>query len=160
MMLQPRKVKYKFRQKRRRVTLFRTRSLVYGDIALVILKPLCVSSKGFFRLKLFLKKSVRKSDVTKRAFWLALFPHLPLSKKPKGMRMGKGVGKLSTWHTLVSGGTLLLEFKNLRKGRALYYANQVTKRLTIPTQVTLRYSYTPLKLIGSRRVNYSVLPFY
>ena len=74
--------------------------------------------------------------------------------------MGKGVGKLSTWHTLVSGGTLLLEFKNLRKGRALYYANQVTKRLTIPTHVTVRYSDTPLKLIGSRRVNYSVLPFY
>ena len=160
MMLQPRKVKYKFRQKRRRVTIFRTRSLMYGDIALVILKPLCVSSKSFFRLKLFLKKSVRKSDITKRAFWLALFPHLPLSKKPKGMRMGKGVGKLSTWHTLVSGGTLLLEFKNLRKGRALYYANQVTKRLTIPTQVIVRYSDTPLKLIGSRRVNYSVLPFY
>ena len=159
-MLQPRKVKYKFRQKRRRVTIFRPRSLIYGDIALVILKPLCVSSKGFFRLKLFLKKSVRKSDITKRAFWLALFPHLPLSKKPKGMRMGKGVGKLSTWHTLVSGGTLLLEFKNLRKGRALYYANQVTKRLTIPTHVTVRYSDTPLKLIGSRRVNYSVLPFY
>ena len=68
MMLQPRKVKYKFRQKRRRVAIFRTRSLVYGDIALIILKPLCVSSKGFFRLKLFLKKSVRKSDVTKRAF--------------------------------------------------------------------------------------------
>lgn len=160
MMLQPRKVKYKFRHKRRRVSIFRTRPFIYGDISLTLLKPLRVSSKSFFRLKLFLKRSVRKSDITKRLFWLALFPHLPLSKKPKGMRMGKGVGKLSTWHTFVSGGTLLLEFKNLRKGRALYYVNQVSKRLTVPTQVNVRYSNTPLKLIGSRRVNYSILPFY
>lgn len=160
MLLQPRKVKYKFRHKRRRVPIFRLRSLLYGDVALVILKPLRVSSKGFFRLKLFLKRSVRKSDITKRAFWLALFPHLPLSKKPKGMRMGKGVGKLATWHTLVSGGTLLLEFKNLRKGRALYYTTQVSKRLTIPTQVNVRYTNSTLKLVGGRRVNYSVLPFY
>ena len=160
MLLQPRKVKYKFRHKRRRVPIFRLRSLLYGDVALVILKPLRVSSKGFFRLKLFLKRSVRKSDITKRAFWLALFPHLPLSKKPKGMRMGKGVGKLATWHTIVSGGTLLLEFKNLRKGRALYYTTQVSKRLTIPTQVNVRYMNSTLKLVGGRRVNYSVLPFY
>ena len=160
MLLQPRKVKYKFRHKRRRVPIFRLRSLLYGDVALVILKPLRVSSKGFFRLKLFLKRSVRKSDITKRAFWLALFPHLPLSKKPKGMRMGKGVGKLATWHTIVSGGTLLLEFKNLRKGRALYYTTQVSKRLTIPTQVNVRYTNSTLKLVGGRRVNYSVLPFY
>ena len=160
MLLQPRKVKYKFRHKRRRVPIFHTRSLIYGDIALVMLRPLRVSSKGFFRLKLFLKRSVRKSDVTKRAFWLALFPHLPLSKKPKGMRMGKGVGKLSTWHTFVSGGTFLIEFKNLRKGRAVYYAHQVTKRLTIPTQVYIRHADSPLKLVGGRRVNYSVLPFY
>jgi len=27
---------------------------------------------------------------------VSLFPHIPLTKKPKGMRMGKGKGKLAT----------------------------------------------------------------
>ena len=160
MLLQPRKIKYKFRHKRRRVSIFRKRSFQYGDIALKILKPLRISSKSFFRLKLFLKRSIRKSDRTKRLVWLALFPHLPLSKKPKGMRMGKGVGKLATWHTVVSGGTFLIEFKNLRKGRAAYYTKQVSRRLSVPTQFHVRDSHQSLKLIGSRRVHYSVLPFY
>ena len=160
MTLQPRKIKYKSRHKRRRVTIFRRRPLVYGDIALLILKPLRVSSKSFFRLKLFLKRAIRKSDFTQRLFWLSLFPHLPFSKKPKGMRMGKGIGKLSTWHTLVSGGTLLVEFKNLRKGRASYFANQVSYRLPVPTIIYYINSKMPLKLIGSRRVHYSLMPFY
>ena len=160
MLLQPRKIKYKFRHKRRRVSIFRKRSFRYGDIALKILKPLRISSKSFFRLKLFLKRSIRKSDLTKRLVWLALFPHLPLSKKPKGMRMGKGVGKLATWHTVVSGGTFLIEFKNLRKGRAAYYTKQVSRRLSVSTQFHIRNSHQSLKLIGSRRVHYSVLPFY
>ena len=159
-MLQPRKIKYKSRHKRRRVTTFYEKTFVYGDIALCILKPVRVSSKSFFRLKLLLKKSVRKSDFTKRLFWLALFPHLPLSKKPKGMRMGKGIGKLVTWHTLISGGTLLVEFKNLRKGRATYYAKQVSSRLPIPTTIKFLNSQSPLRLIGSTRVHYSMIPFY
>lgn len=160
MMLQPRKFKYKFRHKRRRALTFRKTTFAYGDVALVLLKPLRMSSKSFFRLKLFLKRAVRKSDYTKRFFWLALFPHLPLSKKPKGMRMGKGVGKLSTWHTLVSGGTLLIEFRNLRKGRATYYAKQVSIRLSAPAQVTILHDYILFKLAGSRRTHYTTLPFY
>ena len=160
MLLQPRKIKYKFRHKRRRVSIFRNCSFRYGDTALKILKPLRISSKSFFRLKLFLKRAIRKSDLTKRLVWLALFPHLPLSKKPKGMRMGKGVGKLATWHTIVSGGTLLIEFKNLRKGRAAYYTKQVSRRLSVSTQFHVWGSHQSLKLIGSRRVHYSVLPFY
>lgn len=74
--------------------------------------------------------------------------------------MGKGVGKLSTWHSLVPGGTFLLEFKNLRKGRAAYYARQVSSRLSISTQLRLDESHTYLRLIGSYRVHYSILPFY
>ena len=160
MLLQPRKVKYKFRHKRRRLVVFQKNLFAYGNVALVLLSPLRVSSKTFFRLKLFLKRSTKKPDITRRLVWLALFPHLPLSKKSKGMRMGKGVGKLSTWYALVPGGTFLLEFKNLRKGRATYYAQQVASRLPVPTQLQIDGSHMHVRLIGSYRVHYSILPFY
>jgi ribosomal protein L16/L10AE len=48
-----------------------------------------------FRLKLFLKKAARKTDKTLRRVWVNTFPHIPLTKKVIGSRMGKGKGKLS-----------------------------------------------------------------
>ena len=95
MILQPRKFKYKTRQKLRRAKIKKHSKLSYGTSGLLLNQPFRISAKKIFRLKLFLKRSSRKSDITKRSFWTPVFPHLPLSKKPKGMRMGKGVGKLS-----------------------------------------------------------------
>jgi ribosomal protein L16/L10AE len=60
----------------------------------MILKPVHLSAAQIFRFKLFLKKAVKKSDKTRRFAWLLAFPHLPLTKKPNGIRMGKGKGKL------------------------------------------------------------------
>lgn len=159
MMLQPRKFKYKTRQKRRS-SLFPSRThLSYGNLALVILKPFRISAKRIFRLKLFLKRSSRKSDLTKRSVWVAVFPHLPLSRKPKGMRMGKGAGKLATWYTQIRGGKALLEFKNLRTGRARYFAKQVAHKLPVPSTIYQQETRN-LKLVGSRKTNPNLTTFW
>lgn len=159
MLLQPRKFKYKSRQKTRSVHLQRTPSLLYGSVALILLKPLRISAKRIFRLKLFLKRSARKSDITRRAFWVSVFPHLPLSRKPKGMRMGKGAGKLASWFTQIRGGRNLAEFKNLRLGRATYYAKQVAHKLPVPTCIISLESKNML-LNRGRRVNPTLQRFW
>jgi large subunit ribosomal protein L16 len=82
-----------------------------------------------------LKRSMKKSDKTRRQMWFNAFPHLPLSKKPTGLRMGKGKGKLSCWFTNIRGGIVLVEFKNLRLGRSLYYIKQLQHKLG--TSVTI-----------------------
>ena len=46
--------------------------------------------------------------------------------------MGKGVGKLYAWSSQLAGGINILEFKNLRHGRAKYFFKQLRNRL--PTQ--------------------------
>jgi len=68
MMLQPRKFKYKTRQKVRSAAHPGVPKMSYGSAALVILRPFRISAKRIFRLKLFLKRSARKSDITRRAF--------------------------------------------------------------------------------------------
>lgn len=68
MVLQPRKFKYKLKHKRRRMN-FKVRrftKLFYGQCGLVLTKPLFLNSKKMFRLKLFLKKSARRTDKTAR----------------------------------------------------------------------------------------------
>lgn len=80
----------------RRIT-FSTSSphLIYGQVGLVLLQPLRLNSRKIFRLKLFLKKAARRSDQTQRRVLVNAFPHLPVTKKPAGSRMGKGKGRLS-----------------------------------------------------------------
>lgn len=152
MMLQPRKFKYKTKQKGRSSTSPSTLQTAYGQVAVVLLRPFRISAKKIFRLNLFLKKSARKSDKTKRAFWLAVFPHLPLSRKPKGMRMGKGAGKLSSWYTQIRSGKAIVEFRNLRLGRACYFTRQVQAKLPVPSALHLPSS-RHIRVVGAKSTN-------
>ena len=95
MLLQPRKYLFKNRQKLRKKKSFKTTQLVYGDTGLQIQQVLTLSSTNIFRLTLLLKRSSRKGERTKRSFWFNTFPHLPLTRKVKNSRMGKGAGKLA-----------------------------------------------------------------
>jgi len=47
--------------------------------------------------------------------------------------MGKGVGKLAAWGSQLAGGITILEFKNLRFGRAKYFFKQAASRLPTRT---------------------------
>ena len=159
MMLQPRKFKYKSRQKGRTTTKYTETQMSYGTVGLVLLRPFRISAKKIFRLKLFLKRSARKADWTKRAFWVSIFPHLPLSRKAKGVRMGKGAGKLASWYTQIRGGKVLVEFKNLRLGRAIYFSKQVTHKLPVPTTIVHSQAKN-IKIVGGKKTNPTLLTFW
>jgi large subunit ribosomal protein L16 len=144
MVLRPRKFVYKSKFKRRIIHNGINSPLSYGHVGLKVLQPLQFNSKHLFRLKILLKKSSRKYDKTKRKVWLNTFPHLPITRKVSGSRMGKGKGKLSGWCSRTSPGINLVEFYNLRFGRALYYCKQVKHRIPVKSKV--------IHIFGSTRV--------
>ena len=74
---------------------------------------------------------------------------MPLTKKVKGMRMGKGVGKLNSWQCLIRGGACLLEFKNLRLGRSVHFFKKLKVKIPTPSQIILR-SPLRIKYLGSK----------
>lgn len=152
MLLQPRKFIWKNKQKNRKRREYKDRSLHYGFSGVRLLQPYKTSAKRIFRFKIFLKRSSRKPEITKRSLWINLFPHLPLTKKPKGMRMGKGAGKLSTWYTHLYCGTFVVEFKNLRPGRSYYYATQIKHKLPVLAHYTEHFS-KPIRLAGTQRTS-------
>ena len=122
-------------------------------MGVLTLQPLRLNSKHIFRQKLLLKRGSRKYDITKRKVWFNIFPHVPLSRKVAGSRMGKGTGKLSGWITEIPAGVFLFEYKNLRSGRSSYYCNQVVARLPIKTRLIRKYKdYTNLPLTPSKKV--------
>lgn len=67
--------------------------------------------------------------------------------------MGKGIGKLSTWFTQLYGGTFIVEFRNLRRGRSLYFSKQITSKLPVATKFT-EQSTTLIKLHGTAGTNF------
>ena len=41
--------------------------------------------------------------------WINIFPHLPLTKKPLGVRQGKGKGSVEQWVAVVKKGKIMFE---------------------------------------------------
>ena len=134
-LLQPKIFKYKKLQKKRSVILSSIKiKLSCGDSGLLILQPLYLTSNHLTRFKLFLKRSIKKSEKTKRFFWFNSFPQLPLTRKVIGSRMGKGKGKVKKWFIKIKPNTFLFEFLNLRNGRATHFMKQISYKLNIPTK--------------------------
>ena len=96
MLLRPRKFEYKNTFKKRTILKpsFLVKSLKFGTQGLIPVSNVVLTAQKMFRMNLLLKKSARRSDKTFRKLWFNAFPHLPLTKKVVGARMGKGKGKL------------------------------------------------------------------
>lgn len=155
MLLRPRKFAHKSLHKRRRIITFKRCSLSYGHFGLRLLQPLWVNNKQVFRYKLFLKKAAKRVDKTSRKVWFNLFPHIPLTRKVEGSRMGKGKGKLAGWVAQLSPGSTMFEFKNLRTGRAKYYYEQVAHRLPVKSAFVKQASIkTALILNSTKKISY------
>ena len=107
-----------------------------------------------FRFKLFIKKGSRRSDKTRRKAWLSAFPHLPITKKIAGSRMGKGKGKLKDWGTMLPAGVNIIEFRNLRFGRAKYFLKQMQYKIRSKTVLIYRYKQVNTFFKLSKTVKY------
>lgn len=158
MVLQPRKFKYKLRQKSRSLfSSYKPSKLSFGQAGLLLLQPLRLNSKNIFRIKLFIKKSARRSDNTKRRVLINVFPHLPLTKKVIGSRMGKGKGKLAIWFTQLPVGHIFIESKNLRNGRMKYFFKQLQFRLKSSTKILYKIDSSKnniLSALGTNRIGF------
>jgi len=101
MLLRPRKTNFKNSHKKRSYKsighkLNLNHKLTYGQFGLKNENPnFLLFNKYLFKIKIFLKKTVRRSNITNRYLWVKAFPHIPITKKVIGSRMGKGKGKPS-----------------------------------------------------------------
>jgi large subunit ribosomal protein L16 len=140
--LRPRKFNYKNIFKRRSVLIpsHLSNNLNFGTQGLMISGNIALTAQKMFRMNLLLKKSARRADKTFRKLWFNAFPHLPLTKKVVGARMGKGKGKLHSWFTIVKAGNIIFEVKNLRLGRFYYFSKQIESRLGVRCVRKVKYS--------------------
>lgn len=160
MLLRPRKFVFKNRRKIRNPFIRpRVNGLVFGDTGLQLLQPLNITAKRLFRIKMQVKKGSRRVDKTSRKVWLNAFPHLPLTKKTAGSRMGKGKGKLKSWFSQTPPSITFVEYKNLRAGRSNYFLTQLSHRLPVKSRIIYLYANKNVHLPANPSKNVIYQPY-
>jgi large subunit ribosomal protein L16 len=102
----PKKLKYKKTRKGRLVKLeFKANTLKFGTVGLKAAESGILNSKQIEAARQAIVRKLKR----KGKIWIRIFPYLPVSSKPTGVRMGKGKGQISHWGARVRGGTTLFE---------------------------------------------------
>ncbi|MCD7708379.1 MAG: 50S ribosomal protein L16 [Clostridiales bacterium] len=105
-MLMPKRVKHRkqFRGSMKgRAT--RGNKIAYGEYGIVALEPCWLKSNQIEAARIAITRHVKRGGKV----WIKVFPDKPVSKKPLGVRMGKGKGAPEYWVAVVKPDRVLFE---------------------------------------------------
>jgi large subunit ribosomal protein L16 len=131
-MLQPKKSKFRkeFRGKMRGQAT-RGAEVAFGEYGLKALSAGWVSSRQI--------EAARKkiTYMTKRAgkYWIRVFPHKPITKKPVGVKMGSGKGPIDAHVAVVKPGMILFELGGVTADVARSAFIKAGHKLSVKTAV-------------------------
>ncbi len=107
----PRKTKYKKMQKGSipNKILSQSENVVYGVYAFKAVSFGILTNKQLEAARRVIMKKIKKQG----KLWIRVFTHIPKTKKPVEVRMGKGKGSVDSWITKVQPGTILYEIDGI-----------------------------------------------
>jgi large subunit ribosomal protein L16 len=123
------KIKYKRVHKGRTALIThssRTGNLRFGKYGILILKPTWFDEKKIEAGRKYIRKFLSK----KEHLWIRIFPDIPVTKKPTGIRMGKGKGKPHIWVSKVTAGSIIYEIDNISEKKIKQINNILKKAWT------------------------------
>ena len=85
-----------------------------------------------------IRKVVSRTMNRNGALFMRVFPHLPVSKKPVGTRMGGGKSGVEYWVAPVNKGTVIMEVDNVPEKVAMEALNKAKFKLSIPCFIIKR----------------------
>jgi len=72
--------------------------------------------------------------------WINIFPHLPLTGKPIGTRMGKGKGAVDKWVAVVKEGKIMFEIADIDEATAREALRLASHKLPVRTKFVKKES--------------------
>jgi len=128
----PRNIKFKKTKKGKLGKLeFKTNKLKFGTIGLKAVESGIINSKQIEAARIAINRKIKK----KGKIWIKIFPDLPITSKPIGIRMGKGKGGFSHWGSRVKAGTVLFEICGLNQKNLLESLSLGGSKLPIKTKI-------------------------
>lgn len=128
----PRKIKFKKTRKGKLSKYeYKANDLKFGKIGLKSIES------GFLNPKQVeaARQAITRKTKRKIKLWIKIFPHLPVTAKPTGTRMGKGKGRLTHWAARVRGGTVLFEVCGPNTKTLIEALKSGSKKLPLKTKI-------------------------
>lgn len=134
-MLMPKRTKHKkmFRG-RLKGKAMRGNTVAFGDYGLQALEPSWVTNRQIESCRIAINRTFRREG----KIFIRIFPDKPITKRPIGVRMGKGKGNVEGWVAVVKPGRILFEVKGVTEEKALAALRKATMKLPINCKVVKR----------------------
>ena len=110
---------------------FKSNTLKFGTVGLKAKESGIISARQIESARQAIVRKINR----KGKLWVRIFPDLPVTNKPKEVRMGKGKGSVAFWSTRVSGGKMLFEMCGVAKATSLLAFRTGGAKLPIKTKV-------------------------
>jgi large subunit ribosomal protein L16 len=132
MLLSPKKIKYKKIKKGRLKRFnYKSHTLKFGIIGLKATESGLISARNIEAARQSITRKIQRNG----KLWIRIYPHIPVTSKSLGVRMGKGKGVVHNWSSKISAGMILFEMCGVEKEKALIALNTGSAKLPIKTKV-------------------------
>jgi large subunit ribosomal protein L16 len=137
-MLQPKRVKFRKKQKGRvKGIAQRGHDISFGAFAIKSLEPGWITSRQIEAARIAVTRSMKREGQV----WIRIFPDKPITKKPAEVRMGKGKGAPEYWVACVKPGTILFESGGVNLEVAQESLRLAAQKLPVKTKFVVRRDY-------------------
>ncbi len=137
-MLQPKKVKYRRRQKGRMKGLAQRGSeLAFGSFGIKTLQSKWLTSRQLEAARVAVTRYMQRRG----QIWIRVFPDKPITKKPAEVRMGKGKGSPEGFVAPVTPGRIIIECEGVPYDVAKEALRLAAQKLPVTTKFVVRRDY-------------------
>lgn len=134
-MLQPKRVKYRKRQKGRNEGLsHRGHRVDFGSVGLKAITEGRLTNRQIEAARIALTRYMKREGKV----WIRIFPDVPVTKKPQEVRMGKGKGALDHWVAMVKPGRIMFELDGVPYEVAVEALRLAAQKLPVLTKIVTR----------------------
>jgi large subunit ribosomal protein L16 len=137
-MLQPKKTKYRRRQKgRMKGSAQRGNTLAFGSFGIKALESAWITGRQIEAARQAVTRHMKREG----QIWIRIFPDKPITKKPAEVRMGKGKGAPEGFVAPVTPGRIIIEAEGVSIAVAKEALRLAAQKLPITTRFVVRHDY-------------------
>lgn len=137
-MLQPKKVKYRRRQKgRMKGIAHRGHELAFGSFGIKALQSKWITGRQIEAARIAVTRYMQRQG----QIWIRIFPDKPITKKPAEVRMGKGKGAPEGYVAPVTPGRIIIECDGVPYEVAKEALRLAAQKLPVTTKFIVRRDF-------------------
>ena len=137
-MLQPKRTKFRKKQKRRvKGIAQRGHTISFGSFGIKSLEAGWITSRQIEAVRIAVTRKMQREGQV----WIRIFPDKPITKKPAEVRMGKGKGAPEYWVAVVKPGTIMFEAGGVTTEIAQEALRLAAQKLPVRTKFVTRRDY-------------------